>query len=94
MKNNCDFVSFVELHRLSGRATPDNLMIYKHALLLHKIYNTTDHNFERQAFNFFTNLNVPPNTLQNTPWQQHKSRNKCPCKQTFRAEWEDPNFMA
>ena len=31
--------SFVNIHKSSKRAQPEQLLVYKHAILLHKIYN-------------------------------------------------------
>ena len=45
-------ISYQDLHPMNNRATPQKIMLYKHALHLHKIYNTQDHNFEWQVFNF------------------------------------------
>ena len=42
MKHNCGTVSFLELHKLTQRATPDKMMVYEHALLLHKLYNSVN----------------------------------------------------
>ena len=50
-KQNCDQISFINLHRLNMRATPENLMLYKHAILLYKLYNCEDFNFEWQHLN-------------------------------------------
>ena len=35
------YISFDSLHKISKRATPEQLMKYKLALCLHKLYNTT-----------------------------------------------------
>ena len=32
-------ISFIDLHKLNKRATPNQLLIYKHALLLFNLYN-------------------------------------------------------
>ena len=44
-------VSFVNLHARYNRATPDNLMFYKHALSLFKLFNSTDYTTEWAALN-------------------------------------------
>ena len=41
MKKSCERISFVNLHQMNNRATPENQMIYKHALQLHKLYNSS-----------------------------------------------------
>ena len=51
-KSNCDMISFVDLHKLNQRATPEKIMLYKHAILLHKLYNTMNHDLEWQSLNF------------------------------------------
>ena len=49
--------SFISLHKQLKRATPDQMMIYKHALLLHKTYNVESKSsewldlFMNQTFN-------------------------------------------
>ena len=44
-------LSFINLHKSCGRATPDELMMYKLALCLYKLYNTDFNTIE------FINLN-------------------------------------
>ena len=39
MKKPDPRLSFNKIHEINKRATPHNLMIYKHSLLLHKLYN-------------------------------------------------------
>jgi hypothetical protein len=58
--------SFLNIHLEAKRATPEKVMIYKHAILLHKLYNTQCPNLEwvdlhfKQTFNprysFFSTL--------------------------------------
>jgi hypothetical protein len=45
-------MSFETLHVLNGRANPTNLMKYKHAILLCKIYNRGDPPKDWLALNF------------------------------------------
>jgi hypothetical protein len=45
-------MSFETLHLLNGRASPVNLMKYKHAILLHKIYNKGEPPEDWLALNF------------------------------------------
>jgi hypothetical protein len=45
-------MSFETLHLLNGRASPVNLMKYKHAILLHKIYNRGEPPKDWLALNF------------------------------------------
>jgi hypothetical protein len=46
-------ISFERLHNITHRPNPDTLMKYKHALLLHKVYNSTeqDRNWSDLFFN-------------------------------------------
>ena len=44
-------ISFVNLHQMYQRATPDRILMYKHALALFKLFNTTHHTIEWAALN-------------------------------------------
>ena len=44
-------ISFINLHKLNHRATPNKVMIYRHALLLYKLYN------DRQPMTEWSHLN-------------------------------------
>jgi hypothetical protein len=44
-------ISFIEIHKINHMATPNQIMIYKHSLLLHKLYKG------RQPLTEWTNLN-------------------------------------
>ena len=52
MKQNCDNISFIDLHKLNQRATPESWMVYKHAIMLYRLYNGADHSTEWQWLNF------------------------------------------
>jgi hypothetical protein len=39
MKSSDPMISFVRLHEMGERATPEKLLIYKHALTLFKLFN-------------------------------------------------------
>ena len=39
MTNPDLMISFIRIHEINKRGTPNQLMIYKHSLLLHKLYN-------------------------------------------------------
>ena len=54
MKSNCEMIFFEDLHLVSSRATPQNLMIYMHELLLHKLYNGNIHDTEWINLNFMS----------------------------------------
>ena len=34
------FESFINIHKSCNRASPEQMILYKHAILLHKLYNT------------------------------------------------------
>ena len=51
-KINLDDVSFLNLHKLNGRSTPDQMMLYKLALSLFRVYNTNYNSIEFTALNF------------------------------------------
>ena len=45
-------ISFIDLHKLNKRATPNQLLNYKHALLLYNVYNENQPSAEWLALNF------------------------------------------
>ena len=51
-RNYDNQISFVDLHKICNRATPDQLMTCKMALALHKLYNVDFNPFEFIALNF------------------------------------------
>ena len=56
-KNFDRMTSFKKLHTIANRATPEQICQYKHALLLHKIYNDIDQGADWLALNFNQNFN-------------------------------------
>ena len=44
-------LSYVRLHEMFNRATPEKFLLYKHALGLHKLYRSTDYSLEWTALN-------------------------------------------
>jgi hypothetical protein len=55
MKKLDSIFSFNYIHEINNRGAPNNLMLYKHSLLLHKLYNEeqpstewVNHNFQHQ----------------------------------------------
>ena len=46
------------LHRTNKRATPEKMLLYKHALLLYKIYNDETFNVGWIEMNFQQNFNA------------------------------------
>ena len=49
---NTSDVSFIRLHEMYNRATPEKFVLYKHALQLFKLFNTNDHTTEWVELNF------------------------------------------
>ena len=39
-------ISFERLHQIAKRATPEKMMLYKHAILLYRMYNSEVHSNE------------------------------------------------
>ena len=50
-KFNTDNISFVRLHEMYNRATPEKILLYKYSLELHKLFNTNEYNSEWVYFN-------------------------------------------
>ena len=47
MSWNCDsMLSYEKLHYVNQRATPEQMIVYKHAILLHKVYNSESMSIE------------------------------------------------
>ena len=53
----CQSMSFVELHVINQRATPQQFCIYKHSLLLYSVYNDERPTLDWSALNFNQNFN-------------------------------------
>ena len=51
-KFNTSEISFIEIHKMYKRATPDNFLLYKHALALYKNFWSNDLTMEFVALNF------------------------------------------
>ena len=49
--------SYEQLHRINGRANPTQMMKYKHAIQLNKVYNSTDNNEDWLDLNFNQTFN-------------------------------------
>ena len=56
-RNYDKMTSFESLHSIANRVTPERICQYKHALLLHKIYNDIDQGADWLALNFNQNFN-------------------------------------
>ena len=56
-------ISHDQVHSLNNRATPNQIMIFKHAILLYKIWNEKVHSKEWMALNFQQNFNERNNTV-------------------------------
>ena len=51
LKMNTNEISFVRLHEMCQRATPERFLLYKHALTLYKLLNGSDQTIEWVAIN-------------------------------------------
>jgi hypothetical protein len=51
MKFNDPTISFVRMHEMAGRASPEKLLIYKHALTLFKLLNGPYFSIELASLN-------------------------------------------
>ena len=61
---NYDYtISFIQLHSINKRATPTQIMNYKHALLLYKIFNNKLYSKEWLALNFQQTFNARTDTI-------------------------------
>ena len=61
---NYDYtISFIQLHSINKRATPTQIMNYKHALLLYKIFNNQLYSKEWLALNFQQTYNARTDTI-------------------------------
>ena len=52
MKYDTRMVSFEKIHEMTQRATPENYLLYRHALMLYKILNSTDYSLEWCELNY------------------------------------------
>ena len=69
-------VSFERLHSLTKRATPNTLWKFKHALLLHKIYNSVDQSLDWLDISFnqqFNERTITMNFFDNSKFKQEKN---------------------
>ena len=69
-------ISFERLHELMKRPTPKTLMEFKHALILHKVYNTEvpNQNWLNLFFNQnFNNRNPKANFIDTSRFKQGKN---------------------
>ena len=69
-------MSFIELHEINKRATPEQHCIYKHSLTLHHIYNNETPTMEWQNLNFnqaFSTRNDKFNCFDNSNYKVGKT---------------------
>ena len=69
-------ISYITLHAIVKRATPSQIMIYKHALLLHKIYNDENSSQEWLSLFFnqtFNNRAMAANFIDNSKFKVGKN---------------------
>ena len=57
-------MSFAKLHLLAKRATPPQVMKYKHAIQLHKVYNNSNPSFDWLSLFFNQNFNNRATTVK------------------------------
>ena len=63
--------SFVHIHEECKPALPERMILYKHAIMLHKIYNIELPEFEWMALNFQQLL-----TSRQANFSYHKNKQK------------------
>ena len=56
-------ISYETLHKMQKRATPIQMMLYRHSLQLHKLYNRTEPNDDWTNLNYQQNFNARNNML-------------------------------
>ena len=44
--------SYIDMHKITNRATPSQILVYKHAILLYKLYNTINSTSDWVKLNF------------------------------------------
>ena len=52
LKYRTDDVSFIKIHEICNRATPEKYLLYRHPLSLFKLMNHNNHSFEWVSLNF------------------------------------------
>ena len=52
MKFNLRMISFERIHTMNNRATPEQILLYKHSLALFRLYNLNEPTLEWCALNF------------------------------------------
>ena len=52
IKYQSNFLSYIDTHKITKRATPNQILLYKHAILLYKLYNSIDTTQEWVNLNF------------------------------------------
>ena len=76
LQNHDPMISFLNVHSLTSRATPDKYCIFKHALL-YKIYNNQTPKLDWIALNFNQNFNARNANLMSYSTSNYKiGRNK------------------
>ena len=75
----CDQTSFEDLHILNQRATPTQIMQYKHSLLLYKLYNRKEPIQEWVTLNFQQTLGSQQTKFNITRSNNYKIGNNLLC---------------
>ena len=60
------------MHSIANRATPERICLYKHALLLHEVYNDINQGADWLALNFNQNFNNRNPTFLTTDTSKFK----------------------
>ena len=61
--NYNNLMSYEQIHAINKRATPNQMMLYKHSLLLYKIWNDAIYSKDWLALNFQQNFNLRCNKV-------------------------------
>ena len=64
---------FQDLHVTNNKATPENVCLYKHSLILHSLFNKQKPPLDWIEINFNQNLNNTKSLLKSTSIQTIKS---------------------
>ena len=62
--NYNNLMSYEQIHAINKRATPNQMMLYKHSLLLYKIWNDAIYSKDWLALNFQQNFNLRCNKVK------------------------------
>jgi hypothetical protein len=87
-------MSYKTLHELNTRAAPNQMMTYKHSLLVLKIFNDTKQSMEWVKLNFQKTYNVRNKNVQVCDDSKYKvGNNNCVNRLTVLNRKIDPNWL-